>query len=540
MANEIKGHPRGLYVLFATEMWERFAFYGMRALLTLYLVNKLDYERSDALEIYGTYLGLVYLTPVLGGYLADKYLGARKAIFIGGVTMALGQLALASESLLFVGLGLMICGNGFFKPNISTIVSSLYEEKDPRRDGAFTIFYMGINLGAFMAPLVCGTIGEKVGWGLGFASASVGMIIGTLTFLVFQGWLGKAGFPPHVDATDDTRLDGKDWIHIAVWIAACVATVLIALGLWTVIGPVWSLFDGGFKAAFFLWIAVAVGGYYALYNEKDPDAEPFTREEVERLIVVCVVCFFVIFFWVGFEQAGGTMNLFADEHTDRLLDLPWGEAKVEDEVSYWAQVGEIREGYENETLGAGEDDASLDEALRAIPVPEGYWLFPATWFQSVNPLFIITLAPLFSMMWTRWDKSRLALSTPAKMGWGMIVLGLGFVVMWGAQNVADSGVRAAIWWLMIVYLLHTTGELFLSPIGLSLVTKLSPVRVVSTMMGLWFASAALADYMAQRMEEIVHHFELPLWQTLICTSVGGGVVLLALTPILKKWMHGRG
>ena len=540
MATESSRHPRGLYVLFATEMWERFAFYGMRALLTLYLVNKLDYERSDALEIYGTYLGLVYLTPVLGGYLADKYLGARKAIFIGGVTMALGQLALASESLLFLGLGLMICGNGFFKPNISTIVSSLYEEKDPRRDGAFTIFYMGINLGAFMSPLVCGTIGEKVGWGLGFASASVGMVIGVLTFFIFQSWLGKAGFPPHVDATDETRLGKRDLVHIVIWIAGCVGAVFLFLGLWALLGPLWTMFTGGGKAAIALWVAVAVAGYYWLHNTKDPDAVPFTREEVERLIVVCVVCFFVIFFWMGFEQAGGTMNLFADEHTDRLLDLPWGDADPEHEVTYWAQVGEIRAGYEAETLGAGEDDPSLDEALREIDVPEGYWLFPATWFQSVNPLFIIALAPLFSMMWTRWDKTRMALSTPAKMGWGMIVLGVGFVVMWGAQNVADSGMRAAIWWLMVVYLLHTTGELFLSPIGLSLVTKLSPVRVVSTMMGLWFASAALADYLAQRMEEIVEHFDLPLWQTLIGTSVGGGVVLLALTPILKKWMHGRG
>ncbi len=540
MATEIKGHPRGLYVLFATEMWERFAFYGMRALLVLYLVNKLDYERSDALEIYGTYLGLVYLTPVLGGYLADKYLGARKAIFIGGVTMALGQLALASESLLFVGLGLMICGNGFFKPNISTIVSSLYAEKDPRRDGAFTIFYMGINLGAFMSPLVCGTIGENVGWGLGFASASVGMVIGVVTFLVFQSWLGSAGFPPHVKATTETRLGTKDLIHIVIWIAASVGAVLVFLGLWELIGPFWSGIDGGGKAAIFGWIAVAVAGYYSLHKQKDPDAEPFTREEIERLIVVCVVCFFVIFFWVGFEQAGGTLNLFADEHTDRLLDKPWGEANPEDEVAYWAQVGEIRAAYKAETMGAGEDDPSLDEAIKAVDVPGGYWLFPATWFQSVNPLFIIAMAPLFSMMWTRWDKTRFALSTPAKMGWGMIVLGLGFVVMWGAQNVADSGVRAAIWWLMIVYLLHTTGELFLSPIGLSLVTKLSPVRVVSTMMGLWFASAALADYLAQRMEEIVEHLELPLWQTLICTSFAGGVVLLALTPILKKWMHGRG
>ena len=537
MASEIKGHPKGLYILFATEAWERFAFYGMRALLVLYLTSKLDYERADALEIYGAYLGLVYLTPVLGGYLADKYLGARKAIFIGGVTMALGQLALAFEPLLFIGLGLMICGNGFFKPNISTIVSSLYEEKDPRRDSAFTIFYMGINLGAFFAPLVCGTIGEKVGWGLGFMAASVGMVIGTLTFLLFQGWLGKAGFPPHVKATNETRLGTKDLVHILIWIAACVAAVLGFLGLWELVGPVWNMFTGAGKAAIALWVAIAVAGYFRLHGTKDPDAVPFTREEVERLIVVCVVCFFVIFFWMGFEQAGGTMNLFADANTDRLISLG-GEAG--DKTGYYAETDRIRAEYAAAEAADRKMPVTLDEAIKEVKVPEGFWLFPATWFQSVNPLFIITLAPLFSMMWGRWDKSRFALSTPAKMGWGMIVLGLGFVIMWGAQNVADGSIRAAMYWLILVFFLHTTGELFLSPIGLSLVTKLSPVRVVSTMMGLWFASAALADYLAQRMEEIVHHFDLPLWQTLIVTSFGGGILLLALTPILKKWMHGRG
>ncbi len=538
MTAEKKGHPKGLYVLFATEMWERFAFYGMRALLTLYLVNKLEYDRSDALEIYGTYLGLVYLTPVAGGFLADKYLGARKAIFIGGILMAMGQLAMAFEPLLFTGLGLMIAGNGFFKPNISTIVSSLYEERDPRRDSAFTIFYMGINLGAFMSPLVCGTIGEKVGWGLGFASAAVGMTIGLITFLVFQNMLGKAGFAPNVEATDKTRLGLKDLVHILIWVATCTVLVVGFLALWSVIGPLWGPLHLAVKLLIILGVIAAIWGVsWARGRGKQDKAEPFTREEIERLVVVCIVCFFVIFFWMGFEQAGGTMNLFADANTDRLIALG-GDAA--DKEAYYAETDRIRAEYAAAEAADRKMPRTLDEAIKAVAVPDGFWLFPATWFQSVNPLFIITLAPLFSMVWARWDKSRFALSTPAKMGWGMIVLGLGFVVMWGAQNVADGSIRAAMYWLILVYFLHTTGELFLSPIGLSLVTKLSPVRVVSTMMGLWFASAALADYMAQRMEEIVHHFDLPLWQTLIVTSVGGGVVLLALTPLLKKWMHGRG
>lgn len=556
-ALENKGHPKGLYILFATEMWERFAFYGMRALLTLYLVNKLNYDRADALEIYGTYLGLVYLTPVLGGYLADKYLGARKAIFIGGITMALGQLALAQESMLFVGLGLMIAGNGFFKPNISTIVSSLYEEKDPRRDSAFTVFYMGINLGAFMAPLICGTIGEKVGWGLGFASASIGMAIGLITFLVFQSWLGKAGFPPHIEATEKTRLGLKDLVHIVIWVVASVVIVVGFLQVWQYLGPVWGPLHIGLKLGIVLGVIGLIWGVSWFRGKDKPKKEPFSKEEIERLVVVCVVCFFVVFFWVGFEQAGGTMNLFADANTDRLIKLPGGEGDATARAAYYDQTDPIREEFRvrDEAYSALKEEAeangeeppentytgpSLDEAIKAVPVPKGFWLFPATWFQSVNPLFIITLAPLFSLMWVRWDKTRFALSTPAKMGWGMIVLGLGFIIMWGAQNVANESIRAGMLWLILVYCLHTTGELFLSPIGLSLVTKLSPVRVVSTMMGLWFASAALADYLAQRMEELVHHFHLPLWQTLIVTSMCGGVVLLAITPVLKKWMHGRG
>jgi len=484
-----QGHPRGLYILFFSEAWERFSFYGMRALLVLYLVKQLAYEEKAALGIYGTYLGLVYLTPALGGYLADKVLGARKAIITGGILMALGHLAMAFEPLLFHGMGLIIAGNGFFKPNISTIVGSLYEENDPRRDGGFTIFYMGINLGAFASPLLCGWLGEEIGWHWGFSAATVGMIAGLLVFVLGQGWLGTAGFPPHITATPETRLLGRDWRDIALFVTGGIATVVLALLAWEVVGPVWSPLPWWSKALLGLGLVAAVVLAQMLASG-DPDVEPFTVEEWQRLAVVLVICVFVIFFWMGFEQAGGTMNLFADRQTDRHV---WGD-----------------------------------------------WEFPASWFQSVNPAFILIFGVPFALLWARNDRWKHGLSTPAKMGVGMIVLGLGFVVMYFGQQVAIEQGKAGIGWLMMVYFLHTMGELCLSPIGLSLVTKLSPTRVVSLMMGVWFAASALADYLAGQLKAIVTHFDLPLWEFLIGSSIGAGVLLLVLTPLLKRWMHGKG
>ena len=491
----VAGHPKGLYILFCSEAWERFSFYGMRALLVLYLVNQLQYQRGEALRIYAIYLGLVYLTPVLGGFLADKLLGARKSIIIGGSLMALGHLAMAFQPLLFMGMGLIIAGNGFFKPNISTLVGSLYAENDPRRDGGFTIFYMGINLGAFFSPLVCGMLGEKIGWHYGFSAATVGMIVGLCIFVWGQKFLGRAGFPPGVEVNEDTRLTSKDWRDFGAFILAGVVTVVIILQAWKLVGPMWDSLYWGLKLAFGV-SAIALPATWAHIRNNKREVEPFTREEWERLAVVVIICLFVIFFWMGFEQAGGTMNLFADQQTDRHIPLPW--------------------------------DAS--------------WQMPASWFQAINPLFIIMFAPLFSMFWSKNDRSKWGLSTPAKMGVGMIILGLGFMVMNAGQQVADVDAqgKAGIGWLIGVYFLHTMGELCLSPIGLSLVTKLSPLRTVSMMMGLWFAASALADYLAGRLESIVHHYQLNLWVFLIGSSIGAGVLLLLLTPLLKRWMHNKG
>ncbi|MCS6900079.1 MAG: peptide MFS transporter, partial [Myxococcales bacterium] len=316
-------HPQGLYVLFGAEAWERFSYYGMRALLVLYMTKHLKFDRSEALGIYAMYTGLVYLTPIAGGALADAILGRRKAVLIGGLLMALGHLAMAFESLLFYALGLLIVGNGFFKPNISTIVGGLYEENDPRRDGGFTIFYMGINLGAFFSPIVCGFLGEKIGWHYGFSAAAVGMLAGLGVLILWQKLLGNVGLPPRPkaktpgeessDAPAITLLREKDYLDVMLWVAGGVGVVVGALFLWKLVGPVWAGLKGGPRAALGLTLVGAV--LARLFQGSTP-------EEVQRLLVVIVLCLFNIFFWMGFEQAGGTMTLFADKQTNR--DLGWG------------------------------------------------------------------------------------------------------------------------------------------------------------------------------------------------------------------------
>ena len=487
------GQPRGLYVLFFAEAWERFSYYGMRALLVLYMCNQLKFARADALGIYATYTGLVYLTPIFGGYLADRVLGARKAVIIGGLVMALGHLAMAFEPLLYIALGLLILGNGFFKPNISTIVGGLYEQGDPRRDGGFTIFYMGINLGAFFSPLVCGTLGERFGWHFGFSAASVGMILGLLVFLAGQRQLGPAGYPPGRSDGPERGLTVHDWEDIAHAVGGAILVVLCALQLWQTLGPAWiamSLAQRGSLGIGLIVVLEVLRRLWARSTEKEEEV-PLTGEERERILVICILAAFVIFFWVGFEQAGGTMTLFADKHTARQF--------------------------------LGFD-------------------VPASYFQAINPLGILLLAPFFSWLWLTLDRGPLGTATPTKMAIGLLCLGLGFVIMAAAQARADAAPDHLVGpgWLAAVYLVHTAGELCLSPIGLSMVTKLAPTTMVSLLMGVWFVSSALANYLAGRAEELLAAHQLPLWTTLIVTSFAAGLLLLLLSRPLQRWAHGRG
>ncbi len=498
-----KGHPRGLYYLFGTEAMERFSYYGMRAILVLYLVaattdGGVGLTRENALSIYATYTGLVYLTPLIGGFLADKYLGARKAIFIGGLVMMFGEMLMMFPSTLYYGLAFLILGNGFFKPNISTIVGNLYEDNDPRRDGAFTIFYMGINVGAFFSPLVCGTLADYFGWKVGFAGAAIGMAIGVIIFLLGQKSFGKAGFPPSREYVDEnSRLLRRDWFDI-LWITAAVCAV--AAGCVLALDPfskVWGAIPEAVKAILGVIILVgAITGLFGMaYKGGLKENKAKAVSDSKAVAAILVISLFVIFFWLGFEQAGGTMTLFAEEQTNRNI------------------------------FG---------------------WEMPASYFQSVNPIFIVLLAPLFSMMWTKIDGNpKTRLSVVYKMCIALCLLGLGFLLLYLGQSVVQqdaSGayiVKASPFFLVGVYFLHTCGELCLSPIGLSLVTKLSPARMVSLMMGVWFLSSAGANYMAGNLEAFLHTYEINIFAFLIGSSFAAAVLLFAISPLLRSWMNDK-
>jgi POT family proton-dependent oligopeptide transporter len=467
--------PAGLPVLFFTEMWERFSYYGMRSLLVLYLVGSLGYERSDALALYGLYTGLVYLTPIAGGWLADRWLGYRKSILIGGIVLAAGHFAMAFPSLLSLALGLLIVGNGFFKPNISTLLGTLYREHDPRRDGGFTVFYMGINLGALLSPLVAGTLGEKIGWHWGFASAGIGMLCALAQFVFRQATLGNAGLPRGLEL-----LDAHDWVQIVLISALSVPLVLGTIAAWSAIGPLWNSLGTAVK------LGVPVAGFCGFLAWQRGAC---SREDWHRVLAISIIGVLVIFFWMGFEQAGGTMNLFAERETDRAL------------------------------LG------------REIP---------ASYFQAVNPLLIVLLGPLLAAMWKRWDWTRFALSVPVKMGLGMMLLGTGFVVLAVAQGRAEALGKVGPQWLLAVYFLHTVGELCLSPIGLSMVTKLAPARLASVMMGLWFTATAIANYLAGTLEARLADSGIPLYWFLVGSSLGAGLVMWLAAPLLGRLMHGKG
>ncbi len=555
-----EGHPRGLYTLFGAEAWERFSYYGMRALLVLYLVNRIKMPREAALQIYGLYTGLVYLTPLLGGYLADKYLGRRKAVLIGGMVMALGQVALAFESLLFPALALLIAGNGFFKPNISTMVGGLYREGDSRRDGAFTIFYMGINLGALFSPIVCGNLGERVGWAFGFGAAAVGMALGLAQFVWGQDSLGSTGLPPgRVNDPATGRASGgvaanvhggvassqpavllgsKDYVDVAIWtVGTCALAVAMVYGA-RVGAPAWAATPGAVKGLLGLGGLAGVGSL--LFRGS-------TRTEVEQTLVIVILCAFNIFFWMGFEQAGGTMTLFADEQTERNLGpvglLLVGAVVIGCAYNFWRATRDEASG---RGLWVGLTGMFGIMALVAIGLAISDMVsgqttnIPASQFQAINPLLIVALAPSFSNMWDKLDSGRFRTSTPTKMAIGMVLLGVGFVVLYAGQQMAlAAGGKASSAWLGAVYAIHTVGELCLSPIGLSMVTKLAPPRVSSLAMGLWLGSSAVANYLAGTLESMLSSVHVPIYGFLVVSSIGPAILLVACTPLLKKWMHGK-
>jgi POT family proton-dependent oligopeptide transporter len=473
--------PKGLAVIFATEAWERFSYYGMRALLVLYLVNALGYKRADALALYGTYTSLVYVTPLIGGWIADKWLGMRLAAVIGGTVMMLGHFAMAVPSLLHVALGLLIVGNGFFKPNTSSMVGELYDGvDDPRRDGGYTIFYMGINLGAFFSPLICGTLGQNVGWHWGFASAGVGMAIGLFTLVSFQGVIGRAGL-----RADQASIGWKHLPAILVWTAGSVGVVYGALA----VAPMWNALP--FIAQVVIALAVIVAAVLLLprlFGGAKEASKPLTGAEWTRVFAIFIVVFFSIAFWMGFEQAGGSMNLFADQQTDCTIF-----------------------GYK----------------------------FPSSWFQSVNPLLIFLLAPVFTIIWTAINRSRFSLPDTAKQGLGIVVLGLGFVIMYTAQMKANATGPVGPLWLFGAYALHTVGELMLSPVGLALTSRSAPAQISALLMGVWMLSSAAGNKLAGSLESLMNGTGIEPYLFLTVFSIAMGVVLLLLTPVLHRMLRAR-
>ncbi len=466
----IMGHPRALFVLFFAEMWERFSYYGMRALLVLYMTKAMSYDDHLAHGTYGAYIGFVYATPIIGGALADRFLGARKAIILGGILMAFGHFIMAIESPFFfyLAMGLIIAGNGFFKPNVSTMVGSIYEKDDPRRDSAFTIFYMGINMGAFFAPLACGWLGETYGWHYGFGLAGIGMVCGLLVFLKWQHLIGQHGLPPRPEA-------------------------------------LWEPSKIGIPKTLLLWIAIAAFIPFAAYLLKNPDwvqrgvyvlgpltliyiayeAMRCTPVERGRLIVLTILITFSITFWSCFEQAGSSMTLFADRKVDRHV------------------------------FG---------------------WEIPTTWLQAVNPGFILLFGFIFSYLWTKLGRANRDPSSPLKFSLGLIQLGLGFVAMVIAAQGAQDGSLVSIWWMILAYMLHTTGELCLSPVGLSTVTRMSPTRLVGFMMGVWFLSNAFAGVLSGIIagETSGEAGYETVFLKIVYFACGVGVTLLILTPLLNR------
>ena len=429
----LMGHPRGLGLLFVAEMWERFSYYGMRALLVLYLVNALNWETARATNLYGTYMMLVYLTPLIGGYLADRFIGTRRSLVIGGAVIAAGHFTMAFQGMttFYAGLGLIIVGTGFFKPNVSTMVGQIYREGDARRDAGFTIFYMGINLGAFLGPLVCGYLAqnERFGWHYGFAAAGVGMVFGLIAFM----W-GKDRYLPGIglrpterggSAGDRSRNESTG--------AAEGGSALQGVG-GAVLGAIVGWFMGG-GSVLGLIMGATIGaslGITVLGSH---------GEERKRVVAIFIVVFFVIFFWSAYEQTGSSMNLFADKYTN-------------------LEIGGFRT--------------------------------PSSWFQSVNPFVILLFAPLFAMLWGRLGRAGREPSTALKMAMGLFLLGIGFLFMVEGGRRADAGTLVSPMWLVLAYTFHTWGELCLSPVGLSYVTKVAPWRFASLLMGVWFLANAAA------------------------------------------------
>jgi POT family proton-dependent oligopeptide transporter len=499
---QMRTHPKGLYILFFAEMWERFSYYGMRALLIFYLTKHFLFTDGQAYGIYGAYTTLVYITPVIGGMIADRYLGQRKAILIGAILLVLGHAGMAIEgapvtdpafrdatvlNIFYLSLALIIAGTGFLKANISAIVGELYEKTDPRRDGAFTLFYVGINLGAAGGALLAGSIGETYGWSYGFGLAGIGMLAGLIVFVWGKPLLKGAGEPPN-PAYLREKVGGfltREWLIY----------ILSFLG----VGGIWYLVRDETTVGITLGIAMVSTYGYILFRSVTK-LEPHARNRIFAALFLITV---QVLFWALFEQAGSSLSLFTDRAVDRTI------------------------------LGQ-EQNASI--------------------FQSLNAIYIVFLGPLFALGWVWLGKRNLDPSTGAKFGLGVVQLGLGFLVLvWGA-NSAGLGNLTPIFFICMIYLLHTTGELCLSPVGLSAMTRLSTPNMVGLIMGAWFLASGAGNFVAAQIAKLTSASELEglnaeaalaetqsvvlgVYTQIGWIAVGVGVALILISPLIKRLMH---
>ncbi len=586
----VLGHPSGLFVLFFTEMWERFSFYGMRSLLILFLTASFtdggwEWSRENASALFGSYVGLVYLSTMLGGYFADKVIGFRWAVVIGATLMTLGHASMAVETefSIYLGLILLVFGNGFFKPNMTSIISEMYKDRPEKKDGAYTLFYMGVNAGAFFGILLCGYLGEKVGWTYGFSLAGIFMFFGMLQFWLSQNIFGDIGLKPNKESKAKAEALDTDKRNpfTPIQLAAIAFSSVLAL-LWLVNDPASKISGGKVNVFSFLGpngnsiaILSALIVFILLLIYRFTQYSKITKE---KLIAVTFFAFLTIFFWAIFEQSPNSLTIFASDYTDRVLTGNWSVVFLVINslitilplvIITWVLTLLFKQTFKSYAIANSILSVSFiivwtiaiwmltkdyytagylslsDETLQTLKIDKvttALTEVPATWFSTLNSLFIISLAPLFS----KWWESKYNPSANLKYGIGMSLLALGMAcVAFGASGI-EAGAKTAsvsMIWLMLVYLFHTMAELCISPVGLSYVSKLVPARMIAFMFGVWYLAVAIgmkgAGMFGENIDKIANEHGLSyfFWM-LTVISIVVALFSVAMTPVIKKLMHG--
>jgi proton-dependent oligopeptide transporter, POT family len=565
--SNVLGHPAGLFVLFFTEMWERFSYYGMRAILVLFLTSALidggwAWPREHALALYGTYTSMVYLTPILGGYIADKIIGYRKAVILGALLMTIGHASMAFETpmMLYIGLACLIFGNGFFKPNMTSIVSHMYKDHQDKKDGAYTIFYMGVNAGAFLGIMLCGYLGEKVGWSWGFGLAGIFMFFGMIQFYLSQNIFGSIGLTPQKvtassEALSETEENGGKLNPFTMIDKILVGITAITALVWIINDPMSKVTGNNIFGDYSNY--AIIGAFIIFLGILGTRIFRYSPKTRDRMIAVFILAIFYMFFWACFEQAGGSMTIFAGDYTDRALAGNSGLTfKIFNSLLTVIPLGII-----TYVLFRLFQQTFKEYSIANIVLGTSFviiwgiviWMLKkefekdeteitASWFGILNSFFIIGFGPLFSRLW----ESKFNPSASMKYGIGLILTAIGFYALsYGASDIPLGAKTAgvSIIWLIIAYFLHTMGELCISPVGLSYVSKLVPGRMIAIMFGIWYLAVAIGNKIAGSMGGMIDKISEEnglSYFFMIFTIVPaiGGLAIILLGPVLKKLMHG--